>query len=251
MREFPEIRHLVLPQNRGYAGGVNAGLAEAFKSCEWAVLLTNDSLLENLPLPPAAPAIVAPKVLRRKAELVDSLGGHFIPSRARLVHCKSGEEFDAGRTQRGVRRYIPGTAFLVHREVFEKSAGLDERLCIYWDDVEWSARIDDLGFPLLTDPGWRVLHKVGKTAHSKSLYSLFYFQRNRRIISWRYAGRGERILLSFLLLKEWLRLTARLVATRRYNDLAYLPRIVCEQLPDYPARGTQPARAPETTAQVT
>jgi GT2 family glycosyltransferase len=240
--DFPEIRHLIIKENRGYAGGVNAGLSEAFKSCEWAVLLTNDSELESWPSIPNAPAIVAPLVFRKKADRVDSLGGHFIPGRARLRHCRGRGDFDQ-QASTSVRRYIPGTAFLVHREVFESSRGLDERLCIYWDDVDWSVRIEALGFPLQVDPEWKVRHRVGKTAHGKPLYSLYYFQRNRRLISWRYARGLERVPLSVVLAGEWVRLTWRLLRSRRFGDLRYIPRIIGESLPaDKHSGGNQ--RAP-------
>ncbi len=226
---FPDARHLELAPNRGYSGGVNAGLELAFAESPWALLLTNDSSLVNLPEVPRDPAIVAPKILRRNTDQIDSAGGLFFPAEARLRHCRVASEFFAAGD--GALRYIPGTCFLVHRDVFERAGPLREELCIYWDDVEWSRRIAAAGFPLRVDDNWVVRHGMGKTGKSNPLYSLYYFQRNRKWISWEFAPPRARPLLLFRLSFDWTRLFMKNAWNRRWHALPHLLRAAYAPLP--------------------
>jgi len=220
------IRHLVLPENKGYSGGVNEGLQACFQKHEWAIFLTNDCEFINLPKIPYQPAAVIPQIYRRSLEQVDSVGGLFYSSLGKLVHCKTSKEFfDAGDE---VTRYIPGSAFMVHRTVFEKTCGMNERLGTYWDDVDWSIRIQDSGFQLQVQENWNVLHHVGKTCQKKSLYSIYYFQRNRKRISWKYSKPSERPKLVYHLAKDWARLSLQLVKKKRFSDLSLLQKAVTD-----------------------
>ncbi len=234
--QFPKIKHIILHPNRGYSGGLNCGLNEAFKDFDWIIVLTNDSQLLNLPKIPDLPAIIAPKVYRRNTKHVDSLGGIFFPAKAKLWHCKTVDEFRRTGTKANYRQYIPGTAFLVHNEVFLKAGPLQEELCIYWDDVEWSQRIKENGFLLDIDQNWEVAHGLSKTGQSKALYSLYYFQRNRKIISWHYCPKRKRIALCFTLLKTWIKLGSRYLKQKNYENLKYLWQVIFDQAKDLPKR---------------
>ena len=169
--------------------------------------------------------MVAPSVGWRKTGRIDSMGGRFWPRRGHLHHCKTEADFLSGPGF----AFIPGTAFLVHREVFQETGGLDEALVIYWDDVDWSMRVQAKGYPLRLDLQWQVRHHVGKTCHGKSLYSLYYFQRNRRRISRRYCKNGlETLVFEVLFSIDLIRLFVKLVRRARWRDLGYLHRIWLE-----------------------
>lgn len=202
---------------------------------QWAIVLTNDSQLLNLPKIPSSAAIIAPKVYRRNTKQIDSIGGLFVPSKAKLWHCKTADEFQQAATS-SHRQYIPGTAFLVHKKVFQIAGPLKEELCIYWDDVEWSQRIKEKGFSLDIDENWEVTHGLSKTGQSKSLYSLYYFQRNRKIISWQYCPGKKRIELCFTLLRVWLKLGVSYFNQRNYEKLAYLRQLIFHQAKDLPKK---------------
>jgi len=223
-KRFPEMNHLILEENRGYAGGVNAGLKEAFVTHDWTILLTNDSTLSNLPVVPEEPCIIAPKVLRRQTDRIDSLGGLFFPARGKLRRCRTSAEF-VKQYQRGLP-YIPGTCFLAHRNVFLLAGPLREELCIYWDDVEWSQRIRASGVPLKLDENWIVRHGLSKTGAQNPKYSLYYFQRNRKLISWEFTPAAFRPLLVLCLCLDWLRLVLKNILRGRFRALPFLFRAI-------------------------
>lgn len=180
---FPEIDHLILSENAGFTGGSNALLSHVLKKSEWCLFLTNDVQLLKLAIP-AKPGIFGPLIYRRKLKFVDSLGGCFYPHLGLLEHCRSEEDF-LKPAPRAVP-YIPGTAFWIHQQVF-KSVGLfDTFLGTYWEDVDYSQRARNQGFPLGIQKETQLIHSVGKTCHKKRLYTSYLYQRNKYYVSLRY-----------------------------------------------------------------
>jgi GT2 family glycosyltransferase len=214
---FPQISHLKLEKNRGYSGGVNFGLNEAFRACNWVMLLTNDCLLKNLPELPLTPALVAPHILIQKSERTDSLGGAFIPYRGHLFHCKSEEDF-----RRAKNPYIPGSAFLIHQKLYQTTGPFDERLGTYWEDVDFSQRAARAGFALRIDANWRLTHGRGKTCHKHRHYTLYLYQRNRKRISFKYTSGAYKPILFIILWMMWIKMAIRLLLSSRRADLKIL-----------------------------
>lgn len=219
--EFPNIQHEIIEENIGYSGGANRALDLAFLKFEWALFLSNDCELIQMPALPLTPAIVAPVIYKRKIGIIDSIGGGFKPSKGRIVHFRSLEDFRSAK-QNGWIPYLPGSSFLLHREIFKKIGGMDTSLGTYWDDVDWSVRAQKSNFQIQSDSNFQVLHRIGKTCHKNSLYSLYYFQRNRKRISWKYCPRHLRAGLVSKLTMDWIRLTAKLVSKKRFSDLKHL-----------------------------
>ncbi len=183
--QFPELNHLIQLENKGYTGGCNFTFKELFKHYDWIYFLTNDIQLLSLGPLPIKPGLYAPRIWRRKIGVVDSIGGAFIPKEEKLYHLKSENELNS--LPEGQLPYIPGTAFLLHREVYEKVGGMDETLHTYWEDVDFSQRVRLTGFPMDSILNFELIHKVGKTCHKDPFYTNHLFKRNREIVSKRYS----------------------------------------------------------------
>lgn len=71
---------------------------------------------------------------------------------------------------------ISGTCFAIDRGLYEKLGGFDERLFLYWEDIDLALRARLAGHPCLVTPRAEVLHdhRPG-TPPAK----LFYLERNR------------------------------------------------------------------------
>ena len=183
--QFPAWQHLVIAENAGYSGGVNASLKAAFKHHQWCFFLTNDTL--NLQFPKKLPdrqGFYAPCLYRRKKERMDSLGGRYYFLKKKLKHCYQQAEFE--KNSRFSFPYIPGTAFCLHRDVYYQVGEFDESLHTYWEDVDFSIRCLQQKQRLELIPDWQLIHKVGKTCHKKKFYTQYLFQRNAKIIHKRY-----------------------------------------------------------------
>jgi GT2 family glycosyltransferase len=218
---FPQIEHFDISINQGYSGGVNLGLERAFEKWDWCIFMSNDCVMESLPEWTEEPCVLVPLILKRKTEKVDSFGGGFVPSKAHIFHHRESEPASD-------IAYVPGSAFAVHRLVYEKVGGMDTKLGTYWDDVDWSMRVRRAGFALKLQKAWRLRHHIGKTCHQDPLYSIYFFQRNRKKISWKYTSKIRRPVLALRLTKSWIRLGFKLIQKRRWSDLKYLQRAVVD-----------------------
>jgi GT2 family glycosyltransferase len=181
---FPAIEHLRLQDNQGFTGGANVLLARVFAQTPWCLFLTNDVQLLKLQVPKQK-GLVAPCIYRRKHGVMDSLGGHFDARTGVLSHCRSEADFQA--PPMGVRPYVPGTAFWLDRDTFATTGLFDTRFGTYWEDVDYSQRVQANGFSLVTDLETELIHSVGKTCHKKRFYTSYLFQRNKYYVTLKYS----------------------------------------------------------------
>ena len=153
-----------LPENRGFAGAVNAGLAAAFARGVDAVLVLNDDAVVDLPsigilLAAAAQpgvGIVAPRVVDDESGQEVSRGERvFVP-----LLC-------VPRTWLRVRRAdstpyrvssVLGVAFLVTRSCFDAVGLLAESFFAYYEEVDYCLRTRAAGLRIMVAPGATVRH---------------------------------------------------------------------------------------------
>ena len=160
-----DVSLLALPENRGFAGAVNVGLAEAFGRGAAAVLVLNDD------------AEVAPEVVTdlMVAAAADPTTGIVAP---RIVDATSGREVSRGervwlplvcvpRTWLRVRGGGPspyavssviGVAFLITRACYERIGGLEESFFAYYEEVDYCLRARAAGFQVVIAPASQVRH---------------------------------------------------------------------------------------------
>lgn len=183
--KFPGIQHHILLNNQGFTGGTNFALATVFQLSEWCLFLTNDCVLEDLATIDAPPGLYAPKIFRRNTGKVDSHGAFFAPKSLQLWHHTENALPDA---MPGQFFYVPGTAFVMHRKVFATVGTFETALNTYWEDVDYSVKTANHGFPVAPIDGFKIRHAVGKTCHKLPHYTNYLFQRNRYRVSRRHGA---------------------------------------------------------------
>lgn len=218
-----KVEHLLLEENKGFSGGANAGLNRAFIYSDSAIFVTSDTELISLPKVWDDHKVMTPLILRKNTDKVDSLWGAFQPGKAKIWHIKE-EAFSSLNTH----TYAPGTAFAVSRKIWNDVGGFDESLGTYWEDVDWSQRAQASGYFIQYDKTFQLRHGIGKTCHGNSLYTIYYFQRNRKRISWRYASNLQKFNLSWHLANSWFYLGVKLFRNKRWNDLKLLGRAIID-----------------------
>jgi len=191
-QEFPAIIHEVLPENRGFSGGANHALKN--QQAKWLMFLTNDCSLESVGQTPTKPGLFAPLIFRRQTQNVDSIGGLFCPQSLQLEHLKAVGAGSQESQPSTTFFYVPGTAFLIHRDLPKNGLLFDEGLGTYWEDVDYSVRAAQQGCAVGTAQEFVVRHGVGKTCHGKSLYTNYMFQRNRYRVCRRYGATHRAVI---------------------------------------------------------
>jgi len=185
---FPAIYHLILESNIGFAGGANSGITEAFHYADWVYFHTNDT--ETICLPdilPHQPAMLAPMIKRRDQDNLDSLGGYIDLTTLKPHHFRDDFGFEhlltvSNNEKLNVAPYVPGTAFLVHKDPFSAMGGFDQSFHTYWEDIDFSYRLYKKNKQALgLCRQWVLKHKIGKTCHKNPFYTQYLFPRNREL----------------------------------------------------------------------
>ena len=173
------VRLRRLAGNRGFAAGVNAGLATA--TGDYVMLLNDDAWVEPDCLVEAVEALrnggprclgVAPKVLVAGDEhrVIDSVGNVLMPT---------GEGFNLGIGQPDIGQFdtsercfgVCFAAGLFHRTAFDDDVVgmLDERYFLYYEDIDWTLRANRRGFEFHTAPKAIAFHRHSMTTRRLGL----------------------------------------------------------------------------------
>ena len=183
--EHPAVRLLRLEANRGFAVAANRGMAEA--RGELLLLLNSDTELDaaalgamtaHLEADPACPGVVP--------RLVDAEGNPrgecmafprpwtplFFGSPLERWWPRSPElrryflrDFDPGLEQDVEQP--PAACWLLRREVWQGIGPFDEALELFFNDVDWCARLATTGRSLRYLPGARVAHVGGASTEGR------------------------------------------------------------------------------------
>lgn len=175
----PEIELIESSGNSGYSGGNNLGIKRALSQGVEAVFILNNDVL-------VAPEMFSQllKTLNANPQLgivgpvsqegpQKTFGGQVNWFKSELKHLTK----PSASTNQIV--YIPGSAMLIRREVFERVGLLDERFFLYFEDADFSFRAQRAGFLIGIDPNTGIQHFVsastGRLGENKLLY---YHYRN-------------------------------------------------------------------------
>ncbi len=173
-RAFPRVRILGLPENRGFAGGNNAGIRVALAEGAAGVHLHNNApvvapdflppLLEAIGSSPQAGAASSAVFRMDRPEMLDVAWCEVDFAQRHAVkivgvNALPGEGFDR-------RRSVPvvmGCSVLIKAEVFRRVGLFDEAYFAYHEDVEWCLRARRAGYELFFEPFSRVYHRGSRS----------------------------------------------------------------------------------------
>ncbi len=173
-RRFPAITCIQLPENRGYAGGNNAGIRYALgRGHDYVFVLNNDTIVtpacvrEAVAVAESDPriAVVGVKILARDDPARVWVAFGQVTYRQGLVRLIGYYKLDDGRfdSMRDVE-WVPGTAMLFRRRALEVVGLFDEEFFAYHEDVDWCTTARRLGFRVVFAPRAVIYHK----GHSSS-----------------------------------------------------------------------------------
>jgi GT2 family glycosyltransferase len=173
-----------LPTNRGFAGGVNAGIRASHG--EFIALLNNDAvagrdwlagLVECMSDPRVG--MVASKILfYDQRHVIDKVGHLFYADG--LNRGRGAGEVDRGQFERRDDVFFPdGCAALYRRSMLEDVGLLDEQFFAYGDDADLGLRARWRGWNCLYAPGALVYHRHSRSLGKYSPRKAFLVERNR------------------------------------------------------------------------
>ncbi len=115
--------------------------------------------------------------------------------------------------------HVIGAFYLIRRDIFRQLGGFDERFFVYLEDVDLSARVQDLGWQIHYLADAKAFHKGGGTSDQVKAKRLFYSMRSRILYSFKHFPKGSALAVTgvTLLAEPFLRL-ARAVVRRSGSE---------------------------------
>lgn len=192
-KQFPQVRFLLLSQNRGYAAGNNAGMAVALGD---RVLILNpdivvfadsiDALLDALEIDRHV-GMVGPRLFNPDGTLQPSCNRFYSPltpifRRTALGRLRMGQAIlrrdlmlDWDHSHARDVDWLMGSALLVRKKAIEEVGGLDERFFLYFEDMDWCRRF--------WAAGWRVRYapQAVMAHYHQRLSARSFWRRHTRI----------------------------------------------------------------------
>jgi GT2 family glycosyltransferase len=191
--KYPAVEVIALSRNRGFAGGVNAGLRRAMElGCKYAALLNNDAVAEPGWLKSLVAAldknaktgIAASKMLSINGQYIDSTGENYsiwgLPYPRGRGQADHGQ-FDSQRQVFGAS----GGASLYRLKMLEQIGLFDEAFFAYYEDVDLSFRAQLAGWQVIFEPSAIVRHQIGATSSRLSGFATYHTLKNLPLLLWK------------------------------------------------------------------
>lgn len=199
-RAHPDVTVLTETVNRGYAGGVNRGLAEAARrNADYAWLLNDDTSFDSDVLEPLlAFADANPRcglLTPRLVDLEPDSGLQFANGiidwrRGAMGHNLQAEKF-AARVADGATPIVAGTALLCDLKLYRHIGPFDERFFAYWEDTDYAVRAARAGFDSAVVTAATLAHAAPLTSERPPHYH-YYMTRNEALFWKLHATRSTR-----------------------------------------------------------
>lgn len=172
---IPGTKVINNPSNRGFAAGVNQGLALALKdkSITHFFLMNNDLKITFgsfaqllLTFTKISTAGIVTPVLQHS--LGFDWGGKYNRWTAMVKHKNWGNK---PKTTQSVG-HVAGAAMLISREVLEKIGMFDERFFLYFEDLDFCLRVKEAGYTIHINPDVIAEHAVssGSSSFARTKY---------------------------------------------------------------------------------
>ena len=175
------------PENIGFAGGCNAGIARALASgADFVWILNNDTVVHPLALWEGVRFFMqAFKAGMRVGAVGSKIYDYDDPDRVQFdgdrVYYKGISESECASTDKvEFKSFVSGASLLLSRQALEECGGFDEAFFLYFEDNDLCVRLNRAGWRVAFHPKSIVYHKGGASIGEwiGSPLSIYYATRN-------------------------------------------------------------------------
>jgi GT2 family glycosyltransferase len=184
---YPHTRLLHSSKNLGFAGGNNWGIRMA--KGEFIFIVNNDTeltpdILQKLILPfneNANIGVVCPKIKYFDNRSIIQYAGFrkMNPFTGRTSTVGDGEVDEGQYEIPGPTCGAHGCAMMVKKEVIEKTGMFPEKFFLYYEEWDWSVRIQNAGYLIWYQPAATIYHKESRSIGRENPLKVYYHTRNR------------------------------------------------------------------------
>jgi GT2 family glycosyltransferase len=213
MQFYPEVKVIVSEENLGFAGGNN--LAVRVAKGDFLFFINNDAeltdgcleklltLFGNRPkLGIASPLLCYYNAQRGvEPDLIQYAGTTEVNSVTARNRTIGEKELDKGQYKIAKpSAYAHGAAMMVPKLVAGDVGWMANDFFLYYEELDWCARIKKAGYECWVEPNARVYHKESVTVGAASPLKTYYLNRNRIYFMRRNTGSIQLLLFSLFLI---------------------------------------------------
>ncbi|HEX2254585.1 MAG TPA: glycosyltransferase family 2 protein [Thermoanaerobaculia bacterium] len=179
----PEVLHLPCPDNPGFGGGANRGVAalSALGGDDgmWLILNHDVEIAPGYLAAEGVGAAAGPLHRDRPGGALWYAGGSLRRLTGTVMQSRSPRD---ARCERDVG-FLPGTALAVRRAAWREVGGFDPRIFLYHEDLDLCLRLGRAGWRLRFVPGMVAVHHIGAATGSgeRSAFYLEHLTRTRLV----------------------------------------------------------------------
>lgn len=179
-----QLKIIQAPKNMGFGSGVNLGAHSA--SGKYLFLINPDAEIVSASLQKISRefeqnknlAILGAKIIDERDEMQAWIAGESITP-WRIIKNNLGLSQDQAIQKQKNNfpvDWVSGGAMLIHKDLFQKVGGFDEKIFLYYEDIDLCRRVKKLGFDILYFPTLIVRHSGGKSFTNKTTQKKYYYQ---------------------------------------------------------------------------
>lgn len=225
---YKNSRLILSKYNLGFSGGNNIGIREA--KGEYILLLNNDTEVDPGFLDPMIDLFesqndvgaVSPKIkFFHEPDRIQYAGFSSMNTFTLRMNAIGNRQFDDGSYEQLLETHFAhGCAMMVSRKVIDIVGLMPEEYFLYYEEHDWSTRIQNAGYKIYYQPKSVVYHKESASINKQSALKTYYITRNR-ILYMRKNFRGIDQLLPvvYILLISIPKNTIMFLAKWQFNHL--------------------------------
>jgi len=213
---FPEIDLIVLPENKGFTGGSNAGFERSFElGADYVQLIGNDSVVASTAISElvrvmeedASVAAVSPLLFEPtgpdEPRRVQFYYGELNRARATHRHFGTDVPYNSQTWPTRTAEFVPFVAVMIRCAALREVGTFDESLSTCWEDYDLCIRLADSGWRIAAGGPAHVIHRGSATTGRVSPYITYFNTRNRLICLFRHASADEILRQAPFLLRSF------------------------------------------------
>ncbi|OGH11507.1 MAG: hypothetical protein A3B38_01725 [Candidatus Levybacteria bacterium RIFCSPLOWO2_01_FULL_36_13] len=180
LSKFKNLEYISSKRNIGYGAGINLGVKHA--SGEYIFVLNPDTIFTEDILGRLAKklnkekqiGIIAPLLYTPSNKIMEQGARELTPLLAIFKFSFIDKLWNKNPISKNfwIKKWnnkpkqvdnIPGSAFLIKKNVFEKIGGFDENYFLYFEEFDLCKRVRGAGYKIFIDPSSKLIHKWGTT----------------------------------------------------------------------------------------
>jgi GT2 family glycosyltransferase len=228
LSKFPSVNVLKMDKNLGFTGGNNVGIKYAVENrYEYAILLNNDTIVDSkdtfrilineMDKNPNATLGTGRIFYYPQKNRIWYDGGKLVRYRGTAIHFNGNLDLNRVKLVNVIREidFISGCYMCIRLSDLEELGFLDEKIFIYMDDTEYSARAIKKKLKLIYIPEAVIYHKA-RGEGQRTPRMIYYSIKNRKLLIDKHFGITARIYFNMVLAYKRVKW---FVSNKKYHDI--------------------------------